>query len=314
MGTVRQYGLILPPDYKQNPKQRYPVIFLLHGGHDDASAWDKKIRIRPVLDNLFEVREGGHIFAALTGFFLLMLATSLSRRKRMAWLLTVILLIISILSNLLKGFDWEESLLTLVLLVQLIVMRDVFTAQSDRPSIAQGVKVLLGALLFTLAYGTAGFYLVDQWPYDYNFSLPKALYQTLAMFFTEDNAGLKPRTLYGHFFANSIYLVGAVTHSYALFMLLQPVLLRGEPATSEERHKAKEIVEQYGRSSLAHLTLLKDKSYYFSPSGRSVIAYVPKSRGAIAYRSREAERLRKYAFPPSFCYCRFQFCSLRGCR
>jgi phosphatidylglycerol lysyltransferase len=102
------------------------------------------------------------------------------------------------------------------------------------------------------------------------------------MFFTEDNAGLEPRTRYGRFFANSIYLVGGVTLTYALFMLLRPVLLRGEPATSEERQRAKEIVEQYGRSSLARLTLLNDKAYYFSPSGRSVIAYVPKGRGAIA--------------------------------
>jgi phosphatidylglycerol lysyltransferase len=65
-------------------------------------------------------------------------------------------------------------------------------------------------------------------------------------------------------------------------MILRPVLLRGEPAALEERQKAKVIVEQYGRSSLAALTLLNDKSYYFSNSGRSVIAYVPKGRGAIA--------------------------------
>ncbi|AFZ16274.1 bifunctional lysylphosphatidylglycerol flippase/synthetase MprF [Allocoleopsis franciscana] len=230
----------------------------------------------------FEVRQGGHLFAALTGFFLLMLASNLLRRKRIAWLLTVGLLIVSIISHLLKGFDWEESLLSLVLLVQLLLMRDIFTAQSDRPSIAQGFRILIGALLFTLAYGTAGFFLVDLRHYDYNFTLTDALYQTLAMFFTEDNAGLVPRTRYGRFFANSIYLVGGVTLSSALIMLLRPVLLRGEPATPEERQRAKEIVKQYSRSSLAALTLLKDKAYYFSPSGRSVIAYVPKGRGAIA--------------------------------
>src|SRR4028118_435079 len=54
MGTVRNYGLILPPDYNQNPKKRYPVIFLLHGGHDDAYAWYKKIGIIPVLDSLYK--------------------------------------------------------------------------------------------------------------------------------------------------------------------------------------------------------------------------------------------------------------------
>lgn len=229
----------------------------------------------------FEMRAEGHIFAAITGFFLIMLAANLSRRKRVAWLLTVGLLIISMISHLIKGFDYEESLLAGVLLVQLLLMRNAFTAQSDQPSMSQGVKVLIGALLFTLAYGTIGFYLLEK-DYGVNFSLPGALVQTLAMFFTEDNAGLKPKTPYGIFFANSIYLVGAVTLAYAMFMLLRPVLLRGEPATAEERQRAKEIVEKYGRSSLARLTLLQDKAYYFSPSGSSVIAYVPKGRGAIA--------------------------------
>ena len=54
MGAVRQYGLILPPGYDKNPNKRYPVIFLLHGGHDDANAWVKKIGIIPVLEDLYE--------------------------------------------------------------------------------------------------------------------------------------------------------------------------------------------------------------------------------------------------------------------
>ncbi|RMG09611.1 MAG: DUF2156 domain-containing protein, partial [Cyanobacteria bacterium J055] len=63
---------------------------------------------------------------------------------------------------------------------------------------------------------------------------------------------------------------------------LRPVLLRGEPATEGERQKARDIVERYGRSSLARFALLPDKAYYFSPTGRSVVAYVPKGRGAVA--------------------------------
>lgn len=101
------------------------------------------------------------------------------------------------------------------------------------------------------------------------------------MFFTEDNAGLTSTTRFGKFFADSIYIVGATTLVYALFMLLRPVLLR-KIATPQERQKARAIVEQYGRSSLARFTLLPDKAYYFSPSGRSIVTYVAKGRGAIA--------------------------------
>lgn len=39
MGETRTYGLSLPPDYEHNTKQRYPVIFLLHGGHGTPTDW-----------------------------------------------------------------------------------------------------------------------------------------------------------------------------------------------------------------------------------------------------------------------------------
>ncbi len=95
----------------------------------------------------FEIRAGAHLFAVISGFFLLVLAANLLRRKRLAWLFTVTMLIVSIFSNLLKGWDYEESLLSALLLGQLLWMRPVFTARSDRPSIIQGIRVLAIAIL-----------------------------------------------------------------------------------------------------------------------------------------------------------------------
>ncbi|MBD2082258.1 phosphatidylglycerol lysyltransferase domain-containing protein [Leptolyngbya sp. FACHB-17] len=234
----------------------------------------------------FSVRVGGHLFAALAGFILLTLAANLLRRKRVAWYVTVALLFISIFSHLIKGFDVEESVLAGVLLIQLFVLRKAYTAQSDRPSIAQGIRVLIAAIVFTMAYGTIGFYILDGYfginGAPINFSFSESLWQTLAMFFTADNAGLEPRRRYAEFFANSIYAVGTTTLTYALFMLLRPVLLRGDPATLQDRKRAQQIIDEFGKTSLARLSLLPDKSYFFSPSGRSVIAYVAKGRAAIA--------------------------------
>ncbi|MBD2451955.1 esterase family protein [Nostoc sp. FACHB-152] len=53
MGT-RQYGVILPPGYTQHPQQRYPVIILLHGGHDDERAYFDKYDITSVLHQLYQ--------------------------------------------------------------------------------------------------------------------------------------------------------------------------------------------------------------------------------------------------------------------
>ncbi|BAY15433.1 putative esterase [Anabaenopsis circularis NIES-21] len=54
MGTVRQYGVILPTNYQKNLQTRYPVIFLLHGGHDDARAYADKYAIISVLHELYK--------------------------------------------------------------------------------------------------------------------------------------------------------------------------------------------------------------------------------------------------------------------
>lgn len=236
-----------------------------------------------LLQDLFpiNIRHSAHLFTALSGFSLLIVASGLLRRKRVAWMLTLTFLAASIVFNLVKGFDYEESLFALGLLLLLSASRQAYTARSDAPSMAQGARALLAASLFTLAYGTAGFFLLDR-AYGVRYDLPGAAQQTLLMFLAQDNAGVTPAMPFARFFADSIYLVGGITLLYSLLMLLRPILLRGEPASQEQRQKARAIVEKHAHSSLASFTLLNDKSYFFSPSGNGFIAYVAKGRGAIA--------------------------------
>ncbi len=226
-----------------------------------------------------EVRHGGHLTAALAGFALLMLASSLWRRKRVAWLLALVVLTVSTVSHLVKGLDYEEAGLAMGVGVLLWLMRAHFHASSDRPSIQQGLRVLAGALLFTLGYGVAGFFLLDR-HFDVNFGLWTAIRQTLVMFTQFYDPGLTPVTRFGRFFADSIYTVGVVTLGYAGLMLLRPVFVRNL-ATPQERAYAEAIVAKYGRSSLARFLLFDDKRYFFTPSG-SLIAYALVGRMAVA--------------------------------
>ncbi|WP_392533851.1 alpha/beta hydrolase [Nostoc sp. C117] len=57
MGEVRNYGVILPPNYNKNQQKRYPVIFLLHGGHDDARAFADKYAVLDVLHELYQTKK-----------------------------------------------------------------------------------------------------------------------------------------------------------------------------------------------------------------------------------------------------------------
>ena len=224
------------------------------------------------------VAHGGHLTAALAGFALMLLAFSLWRRKRVAWLFSIVLLFVSAVAHMLKGLDYEEAVFALGLAALLIYLRPHFHARSDSPSIWQGAQTLLAALAFTTFYGVAGFFLLDR-HFKVHFGLGAALRQTVVMFTQFYDPGLQPITGFGRYFADSIYLVGMVTFGYAALMLIRPVLIRHRVSPQERAH-AGEIARAFGHSSLARLTLLDDKFYYFTAGG-SVIAYVVKGRVAL---------------------------------
>ena len=226
-----------------------------------------------------EVRNGSRMTSAFAGFALLLLAGSLWRRKRTAWVLTMVLLVISFITHLTKGLDYEEASLTMGLLILLVYLRHSFFVSSDRPSLRQGLTVLAYAFGFTLVYGAAGFYLLDK-HFNVHFGILTAIKQTVVMFTSFYNPGLEPITGFGKYFADSIYIIGFGTLGFAFLMLIRPVLVR-QLATHEERAHAEEIVQKYGRTALARATLFNDKSYYFGP-GDTVIAYAVSGRGALA--------------------------------
>lgn len=225
------------------------------------------------------VRHGSHLFSAISGFLLIILSINLWRRKRIAWIMTLIILLIAIVSHITKGLDYEEAIFETFLFLWLWSLNAYFHASSDRPSLLQGIKTLIISLIFTIFYGTFGFYLLDR-HFRINFSFVEALKQTFIMFTSFSDPGLEPVTGFGKYFLDSIYIVALITFVYSMIMLLRPVLLR-QNATDEEMEKARSIVEKHGRSSLARLTLLNDKSYYFS-SENSLIPYVLKGRIALS--------------------------------
>jgi enterochelin esterase-like enzyme len=52
VGDDRDYFVYTPPGYDPRGKQTYPVLYLLHGFSDDASAWTAVGRANVILDNL----------------------------------------------------------------------------------------------------------------------------------------------------------------------------------------------------------------------------------------------------------------------
>jgi phosphatidylglycerol lysyltransferase len=145
----------------------------------------------------------------------------------------------------------------------------------------QGLQILLAAFAFTITYGVLGFFLLDR-HFKISFGFWAAVHQTFVMFTQFYDPGMQslPVTRFGRYFADSIYIVGAVTLSYALIMLLRPVLNR-RAASDDERTRAWDIVRAHGRTSMARYTLFDDKHFYFA-SDNSLISYALENRVALA--------------------------------
>ncbi|HRH44874.1 MAG TPA: alpha/beta hydrolase-fold protein [Pyrinomonadaceae bacterium] len=51
-GSWRHALVYLPPSYESQPKQRFPVLYLQHGGGEDETGWIRQGRANFILDNL----------------------------------------------------------------------------------------------------------------------------------------------------------------------------------------------------------------------------------------------------------------------
>lgn len=220
-------------------------------------------------------------FTVLSGFALVISSINIYKKKKRAWLSVMLLSAASIIFHLTKGIDYEEATLSLVLLALLWLTRKNFTVKSNIPDWRWGVIRFGIACLAAFAYGVAGFWLLEPKEFGINFHLGDAIHRTLLFLALQGDPSLIPHTRYASWFLDSLYLITLTGIGYALFALFRPVIyhFRNVPL---DRALATGIVGKYSRHALDYFKLWPDKSYFFSPSRQSFIAYRVGANYALA--------------------------------
>lgn len=206
------------------------------------------------------------------GFFLVIASLNIYRRKRRAYYLVAALALVSVLFHLTKGLDYEEATVSIVLLAVLAVSRHHFTVKSNVPSVRLGFLRLVIALAMVGAYGVAGFWYLEPHEFGINFHIGQAVHETLLFlaFFGDDS--LVPHTHYARWFLHSLYFFSVLGLIYGFAAIFRPVRYRFL-TLPHEREQAAGILQRYGRHSLDYFKAWPDKSYFFSDSGESFLAY-----------------------------------------
>jgi phosphatidylglycerol lysyltransferase len=221
----------------------------------------------------------------LLGFALSVASLQLFRRKRRAYQLAVGLSIASIALHLTKGIarglDYEHAIYSALVLGLLVFTRRSYTVGSGIPRWKTDGPGLAMAVFLALAYGVAGFWFLDRREFGIDFTVPEALRQTLRTLSLVADPEFVPQTRHARWFLSSLQLITISIPAYVLFSLFQPVLYRFR-RHPQEQAQARAIVQRHGRTAADYFKLWPDKSYLFSPSRESFVAYRAAGGFAVA--------------------------------
>jgi len=211
------------------------------------------------------------IVSAVLGLGLITVAVQLARRKRRAWVLAMALFAVAALVHLVKGPDPLAAALDVGMLVALASYRTEFRAHGDASSLKQAI---LFVPFFLLVVGVFGFVsLLTQREFvtpDLSFGgMVEASYGGLI---GQDGPYSFEHRIFADFFSDALLVLGIAGLLAFLYLVFRPLVRDREPERAA-RDRAREIVRTYGSDTLAYFALRRDKSYFFSADGRSVIAY-----------------------------------------
>lgn len=221
-------------------------------------------------------------------FLLIYLSLNLFRGKRIAWMLSTVLVIGLIAVELarfgsehfhfigsqlqLAGLPQYSVVPYVVLLGALIIWRRRFTVMSEFQSIKKAFVAGCFFILVVIAYGALGFWLLDTRDLGVNFEFGQAFICTLRELTLIGNVNLVPHTEFGKWFLSSLDTMGALAGVFVVYNLFRP-LHYSQVILPQERAVARTLLEKYGRTSLDRYTIFSDKSFFFSSDRKAYISY-----------------------------------------
>jgi phosphatidylglycerol lysyltransferase len=218
--------------------------------------WLKKLMPLPFL-------EISHFLGSLTGMALLLLARGLQRRLDAAYVLTTVLLGFGILTSLLKGLDYEEAIILLVILAVILPNHryfyrkaSLFSQRFNASWITAIAVVLIGSVwLGMFSYRHVEYSDSLWWRFAFSGNAPRFLRATVG--------------------AASIAIL------FAIARLLRPAPPKPVLSRQENLFKLSTIVQQ-SRQTYANLALLGDKRYLFNQKETAFIMYGIEGRSWVS--------------------------------
>jgi len=230
------------------------------------------------------VPEAATALTALGALALLLLARGIRRGQRRAWAICLGLLLAIAVLHLVKGVNFEESLVALAAAAFLWINRQSFAAASDFPPIRRGLSTVVGCgmlvvvaaalgLEFGSWYSIASHHVVES-----RLSWAQAFQAATERMVGVDHVRLPTRL--AEFFNPAMATVGIGLGVALAWLLLRPVVSRRAPGVTaasssasdpDAMARARDILARHASGTLDYFALRSDKEFFFW--GNTLVAY-----------------------------------------
>jgi lysyl-tRNA synthetase class 2 len=217
-------------------------------------------------------RAAGATASVVIGLGMIAVARGLSRGKRRAWAIAVGLFAAAAVVSLLRGPDPLPVLLSVAMVAALIWFRDDFRAQSDRGSLQQAMAFVPIYLLGVLAF-TAITLFAERHDISPSLSFAGIVRTAYGGLIGLNGPYTYHDEAFKDFISTALVLLGVVGMVLFLYLVLR-TFVQSQPPSAERKQRAEAIVRAWGDDTLDYFALRRDKNYYFSGDGRSLVAYV----------------------------------------
>lgn len=211
-------------------------------------------------------------FVLLTGFILLITSAYLIRGQRNAWLLAMILSVISLFGHMFKALDYEEAILAASVLLVLSVSAREYRLKSNPKLVQLGFVSVAFVFVAVLIFGFVGFYFLDPKHFGFSFTTLQSLKFSAENFILFDRDDLIPKTKFAHEFIRLMHTLGFLAWGFLAFVLVKPILNR-KRFYSDPGERAKKLLEQYGNSPVDYFKINPDKLLFFSDHADGFVSY-----------------------------------------
>ncbi|PUZ24764.1 ABC transporter permease [Chitinophaga parva] len=213
-----------------------------------------------------------NLLVIFMGLVLLVTATFLFRGLRSAWIVALLVSILSAIGHISKALDYEEASLAVITAVTLLATSRHYRVKSNRQLVNIGVITALATFFVVAVFGSIGFYFLNYRHFRIDFTWQQSLLYAFHAFFLLDNDGLRAYTRFGNEFLMGIHVLGVSAWAFLFYTIIRPYLKVAE-RTNVSQERALFYLSQYGDSVMDYFKVGEDKLLFVSDTLEGFLAY-----------------------------------------